>query len=270
MPASTSPVSTGLDHAGLVAALRRLSAEGGDGNRLVWGRGDAFFVVSGESGGRALTVEAAPSKLLAEGRKLSLNAVRGLRKRGFANRPGHKALVRHVALDEAPALPDLVTELSAAFDEVYGVSGEDRVSFRLGPRDTTQNPALIDAMREMAKKRDHSLRTRLYRALLDATLLVVVAPEGEAPASGLLPRVVGKLASWDVAAAFSDVETLRRWDVRQPGFRAVKGRALFPALVAHERLGSLLINPGGTVGGELYRNELQTLAEACLRSVRLS
>jgi len=41
----------------------------------------------------------------------------------------------------------------------------------------------------------------------------------------------------------------------------IKGRAVFPMLM-RVRTGSLLVNPGGAVGGELYRNEVEAIAAA--------
>lgn len=259
-----------LDPDGLVAALQRLVTEGGDGNRLVWTRGHAFCVLTGERGGRSLTVEAAPSAMLPEGQGLTLRQVHRLRDAGFVKRPGMRALVRHVALDDPGALRALVDTLRGLFVEVYGASGDDQVAFQLGALDRTENAPLIAAMETLAKKRDHSLRTRVYRELLDAELLLLVDTAGAAGAAAAPPRVVGELSGWDVAGCFTDLAALRHFDPRVPPYRPIRGRQLFPMLAEMPRLGSLLVNPGGRIGGELYRNEVQTLAEACLRRVRTS
>jgi hypothetical protein len=76
-----------------------------------------------------------------------------------------------------------------------------------------------------------------------------------------LPQAVGKLQSWDVFAAFSSLDALRLYTPTVDSFKALSGRLLFPALL-DLRVGSLLIDPGGRLGGELYRNEIETIARA--------
>ena len=81
------------------------------------------------------------------------------------------------------------------------------------------------------------------------------------PMSGDAPKVAGDLSGWDSYAAFTDAEHLQLWSARPTDYRIIKGRALFPLLMSL-RTGSLLINPGGLVGGELYRNEVEAIASA--------
>lgn len=246
----------------LIAAFRALLADGSDGNRLVASRGPAWFVASAAKGDKSVLVEAAPSSCLPKDRGLSPARIRSLRRAGFANRPGERCLGRHVSVDRAGALESLCLELEALFAEVYGEpDGPTDVALSLGDRDQTENPLLIEAMRKMAKSRDHGQRTQLYRALLDARLLLVTDSDGA-------PRKVDELVGYDVYAAFTSFSALRRWEPRGATFRVTGGRDLYPQLM-NTKVGSLLIDPKSPVGGELYRNEVETLAGASHRRVRV-
>ena len=64
---------------------------------------------------------------------------------------------------------------------------------------------------------------------------------------------------------FTDDEALRHFDPRGTPTQTRYGYQLFPQLI-EARAGILKINPDGMVGGELYRNELQTLASAVRRA----
>ncbi len=241
----------------VAAALSALVESGGDGNRLLVSRGPAFFHCSAAKGDRSILIEAAPSASLPKERALSPNRVSHLRAAGFASRPGHKSLGRHVALDEPDSISKLAAQLVDLFESVYGdADGAVELEAYSGDRERTSNPKLIDAMRIMAKKRDHSLRTALYRSLLDSTLLLLTDPTDASS-----PRVVGELMNFDVFAAFTSWEALRRFEPRGASYEAIRGRHLFGRLLEY-KVGSLLIDPKSTVGGELYRNELETLAGA--------
>jgi hypothetical protein len=238
-------------------ALQQLVSSGGTGNRLVLSRGPAYFHCTAGNGDKSILVEAAPSSALPKARALSPVRVSKLRAAGFASRPGHKCLGRHVALDDQTTTSTLSRQLLALFDSVYGEPGpEVGIESHSGDSESTTNPRLLDAMRQMAKKRDHRFRVDLYRALLDSTLLLLVQPDGDGT-----PAKVDELMKFEVYACFTSWDALRRYQPRGAPYEAVRGRHLFGRLLAHP-VGSLLIDPKSGVGGELYRNELETLAGA--------
>ena len=232
----------------LERTLARLVEDGGSHNRAVVYAGSAWFVLHAARGVPEVEVEAAASAYLPE--KLSLDRVAALRKAGFAGRPGRKTLRVRWPVEA------LGERLEAVAAEAFGGPLGD-VELHLGEREPTRNPVLIEAMRVLAKKRDTPSRHQLYRRLLAAEVLLLV--EGEEPA------VVGDLQGWEVAACFTDWDALGLFDPRGRPYTLMRGRALAPLLYARPRLGSLLINPRGTVGGELYRNELEALARASRR-----
>ena len=243
-------------------ALDALAVSGAPGERLVLSRGHAWFVVERGAEVGALRVEAAASKSLPKAHALSPERVGRLRAAGFAlPRDGGRSLCRALAPTELEggAAP-LANSLMALFDAVYGeaASGALRLERRPpGPMDL-QNPDLIEAMTQAARAKDPAIaRGRLYSAVLAATLLLLVDEDGA-------PVEVDSLQGWPVFAAFTDWAALRRLDPRGPRYAREPSRVLFPRL-ANLRLGSVLINPAGPTGGELYRNEVQTIAGAVYR-----
>lgn len=236
-----------MAHPELLAALAALTRDGGDANRLVLSGGDGFLVVEGAPGRDRFRVLAASSAQV----RTQAEQVHALRRRGFTKVAGTSSLGRVLVDPEPPAFAD---ELLATLDEVW--PGTAAVELRLGTRPGLQNERLHDAMRALAKVRDMPARNKVYGSLLGADLLVVVADGA--------PRVVDDLSGWDVMACFSDFDQLLAWDPRSPDVRQLPGYQLFPMLAQLPRVGSLLINPRGAVGGELYRNEIQALAKAAV------
>jgi hypothetical protein len=240
--------------ADLVDHLHRLVGLAPDGGRLVVSRGPAWFVLTSE-GGRHMHCEAAAKRYLPKGFPLTSAETHRLRQAGFGPQPHAHTLARGFELGTTDPAESVAATIDRLFTDVYRQPADAPLDLQLhaGPRDRTENPPVLEAMRAVSRTKDMAARHELYRTLLRAAWLV--------PMSGDAPRVVGDLAGWDSFAAFTDWAHLRLWDPRGVEYRIIKGRALFPMLLQH-RVGSLLVNPGGHVGGELYRNEVESLAAA--------
>ncbi len=142
------------------------------------------------------------------------------------------------------------------------------------PIDDAPERALQDAMQRASRDRSMATRHALYHRLLAARFDVPLrdddvddvpaADDGDIVLDARRFAVVEDLHGEAVIAAFTEPAALAK---RHPGgvrCARVVGWRLFPLL--HElRLGSLRINPGGRFGGELYRHEIETLAEAVSR-----
>jgi hypothetical protein len=111
-------------------------------------------------------------------------------------------------------------------------------------------------MRKLSKVRSHEARIALYQELVNARLILAV-DNGQ-------PRQLETIGDWPVFGVFTDDESVRHFDPRGTPTQVRYGYQLFPQLIT-ARAGILKINPDGMVGGELYRNELQTLADAVRR-----
>lgn len=143
------------------------------------------------------------------------------------------------------------------------------------PPDDAPERALQDAMQRASRDRSMTARHALYHRLLAARFEVPlrddddddvpVADDGDIVLDPRRFAVVEDLHGDAVVAAFTEPATLAS---RHPGgarCARVVGWRLFPLL--HQlRLGSLRINPGGRFGGELYRHEIETLADAVQRT----
>ena len=131
---------------------------------------------------------------------------------------------------------------------------------------------LIRAMRRLASERTPAARNRMYHCLMSATLLVplrddevgpAIDAEGYSEVDATLASkfaVLETLGGESVLGAFVELDALHRL---RPGCLSarVRGWQLFPMLVS-QRPASLLLNRGGSAGGEIYRHEIEMLAEA--------
>ena len=122
---------------------------------------------------------------------------------------------------------------------------------------------LLKAMKTLARKRDEPSRKAMYRALLNAELFIPLVAEG----GGSLETRFAQdepLHGRPVYVVFTSLKTLRGWHEEGAEHTTLKGDELF-TLLAQSDIGSCLINPEHNIRGELYRHEVQMLAEAVTR-----
>ena len=123
-----------------------------------------------------------------------------------------------------------------------------------------ENKQLHDAMQKLAKKRDDASRKVVYRSLLRAKLYIPIQGDG----TGSEIEVFAQdepIQGHPVYVAFTTLKMLRVWHGEAEPFTTTDGMALFPALHI-AKAGSLMINPKSNLRGELYRNEIEVLADA--------
>ncbi len=247
----------------LVHNLQQLRGSGGADNRLVVASRDYYIVLRGQRGESTLHAEAVSNANLSTAASLTPGRLGVLARHGFLGRPNRSNLHRSAApLDDAE-LRRFADELMEVFARAYGVDPGDAAEFdlQLGDGEPLKNPELIKLMRALSVRRDWDARRALYAALLDATLLVPIDPEVLTHDE---PIAVDQLGKFPVIAGFTDIDSLRMWQPRGAPYKAMPVAELVPPAVAR-RVGSLLINPRGLVGGELYINELESLDGALKR-----
>lgn len=137
-----------------------------------------------------------------------------------------------------------------------------------------RNPALVQAMQEVALKECPENRKNLYEALLEAMLLIPVPeiPLGLGPGLHTTTGDVQMQLSTTmdrnqkrVAAAFTDAEALQNWDPNTP-YIGIEARELF-RLVMGTDVEAILINPFDPIrkmirpGGRVTRAELDLLSK---------
>ena len=242
----------------LAQCLSTLLNTGGSRNRLLISAGDAWLALSGEKGGHAVECEAVTDDHLPTAAKLSDAQRRTLFAAGFTPIK-HSSRLRRIyglAGEERPA--EVAGILTGLLEAVYGEYQWELSAWAGSPPDAS-NPLIIQQMRTLSRTRKHADRLTLYHQLLRADLLVPVESEGS-----LKPAVIGDISGFSVYGAFTDLKSALYYDPRGVPLRVIAGRQLFPMLM-NLQAGSLKLNPGAVVGGELYRNELEAIAGAAMR-----
>lgn len=246
----------------LVQHLEQLTQTGGADNRLVVASRDYYMIFHGKRGAPELVGEAVSNFYLPRPAELTPGRLGQLTARGYRERPNRNNLYRSLRVQDAAELRSYAEEVLEVFARAYGVDAGEAAEFelQLGEPEPLRNPELIRLMRLLSEKRDWDTRRALYTALLNSTMLVPVDPDAGADE----PMEVDRLGKFPVIAAFTDMSSLRLWQPRGAHYRSQAVADLVPRAVAR-RVGSLLINPRGMVGGELYLNELESLDGALKR-----
>lgn len=124
------------------------------------------------------------------------------------------------------------------------------------------NARLIRAMKMAARVRNDANRKKLYHAIVASNLwLALRTPwNGETPLASEDIESAGDLQGRPSAAVFTCKEYATKWRAEHKDFVLLDGTDLFGALIL-TTIGSVQINPAGPVGGELYRHEVETIAE---------
>ncbi len=245
----------------LASQIDQLRRQGGSDNRLVVASRDYYLVIAGQRDQPGLHIEAVTNANLTTAAALTPGRLEQLKQRGFREKQHHSNLHRKHSPGTDSELRSLVDELMTIFAKAYGVDAGDPADFdlQLGDGEPLRNPEIVRLMRALSLRRDWDARRALYSALLNATLLVPIDPDAAGD-----PLEVDRLGSFPVIAGFTDIDALRMWQPRGAPYRATPLAELVPRAVT-KRVGSLLINPRGLVGGELYVNELESLDGALKR-----
>ena len=240
-------------------------------NRLIVASRDYYMVFSAQPDDPAVQVEAVSNFYLPTAAALTPGRLAQLSQRGYRERPDRNNLYRSVSPQTDAALHGFAAEVLEVFGKAYGVDAGSPAEFdlQLGPAESVRNPDIIKLMRTLSLKRDWDARRALYSALLGSTMLIPIDPELLAHEDVIEPIEVDRLGKFPVIAAFTDIDSLRLWRPRGAPYRAIAVTELVPQAVAR-RVGSLLINPKGVVGGELYINELESMNDALKRRAALT
>lgn len=250
----------------LTRHLTALVTEGGNANRVVVEGGPGFVVLRGMKGNPQVEVEAAGGRHLPDGFVLDIERVGRLDELGLRQRTAASTFRGAWAITDPGAAQAIAQKLLFVVQAVYGHGGRPRMRRRLEDRPPLANPRVIETMQRLSKERSMRARITLYNRLLGARLALLLDAELADPRrqTEARLRVIEQLAGTDVVAAFTDDESHRAYDPRERPFVVWTGRELFPLLAAR-KVGSLLINPGSGVRGELYRNEIMTISDGIQR-----
>lgn len=250
----------------LTRRLLSLVREGGDANRLVVEGGPGFVALRGARGRAVVEVEAAGGRHLPAGFALELEHVGRLDEMGLRQRTAASTFAGAWPIADEASARAAAERLMFVMGAIYRHGGQPALRHRLEDREPLSNPGLVETMARLSKERTMRARLTLYNRLLGARLAVLLDTRLGDPRrqTEARLRVIEQLAGTDVVAAFTDDEAHRLYDPRERPFVVWTGRELFPLLAARG-VGSLLLNPGSPVRGELYRNEIMTISEGIQR-----
>ena len=174
---------------------------------------------------------------------------------GYTWRRGKRSLGKIVSLSPLEERVLLYEELRHLFASIYEQNIDHvRITFVANNHSGLQNGEFTKLMRDLSRKRTHDVRLQVYQSFLNASFLLAVDQND-------IPIEVDRLGSLPCFAVFTDDKSIRCWDPRGCLFKQCYGFEVIRILYAYD-VGSLLINPKGDISGELYKNELQTLAKA--------
>jgi hypothetical protein len=242
-------------------ALEEIRGSTARQSRLIVEAGPVYLLFVREGEGSTLRFETVASHRLPPELKLSSARAARLRQLGFSKRDGaHRNWVKTI---EHPDYEGIAREAAQILREVYGVERTPELALTEDDREHPTNPALVDAMRKVAKGGfDEDLRRAMYTELVNAVLLVPLDPEASDSADeGEEYHVLETFQHKPVLGAFTDWNALRLWEPRGWDYLPVHGSELFENAM-HRGIATLKINPNGDIGGELYRHEVEMLVEA--------
>jgi len=248
----------------LVDQLRSLLGEGGNYNRLLVSRGDIYLHFIGTRGETDLVCEAVSNRYLPTAAKMTPEREALLEERGFSSQRKRRNPVRRFTISGDTSLASIADEAFELLALAYGVGHDEPLTMELhlGDADTTANIPLLRSMKKLARLRDMPSRQSVYSGLLESDLLLLLDPSADPKDKE--PHVVERLQGFPVYAVFSDWNALRLWEPRGWPYTLISGAQLV-SMAAERKIGSLMINPKGDIGGELLMNELAALAAAVRR-----
>lgn len=250
------PPNDGLE--GLRDALTSVLTTKSRAARVRVGCGDAYLYVARERGASTLSLVAPSTRHLPEGRALGQPGAQWLRREGFERAGGGRSFT--LRLPPPANLDDLGRRCREVLSRAYECATDAPLTVAVthDDRDHPGNDEIVDAMRRLAGSRTHDDRLRLYNELVNGTFLVPVALDAD-------PSDDGADVWFDVGddgetvfAIFTDLSQLRAWRLETEDYLPMHGAEFFEEFMESAAVG-LRINPGGTVGGELYRHEVELI-----------
>ena len=178
-----------------------------------------------------------------------------IERHGYTKRRGDRTIGKIIPISTSEEREKIITELSTLFPKLYQEPFETAIpTLHTDILSGVTNSNFTKTMRDLSQKRTHDLRLEIYRKFINATFLLAINKDGS-------PREIEKLAQLSCFAVFTDDKSLRCWDPRGTLWKKMYGFEVINTIMKHNP-GSLIINPRGNISGELYKNELQTLANA--------
>lgn len=241
-------------------SLASMTASKSECSRVRAGAEHAYVLVERGQGARGLEMIAPASHHLQGHHKLSQEGAQWLRTQGFSRGKGRRDF--RCTLPSTTGHVELAGRIEEILHRAYGVTVANLCAqVQHDDRVHPTNEEVVENMRRLASTRDHGDRLRMYNSLVNGTLLVPFSPDANESADGpdAWCELDGDPAN-PVFGVFTDWAHLRMWSLEITEYQPVHGAEFFEEIVETAAVG-LRINPGGDVGGELYRHELDTIVK---------
>ena len=264
-PARLSSVADAQkDETALTGALAAMLTSKSLAARVQVSCGDGYVYVTHERGAPTLAIVAPSSRHLADGTRLEQSGAQWLRREGFERPSGGRSFTLRMPIPSS--LSDLAARCVEVLHQAYGCAPGESVVHVLSHDDRSHpsNEEVVEAMRRLASSRSHDDRLRLYNELVNATFLVPVSPDADESDDGADAWVNLEDSSQIVFAVFTDLPQMRAWKLDADEYLPTHGAEFFEEFMESGAVG-LRINPGGTVGAELYRHEVELIVKGIRR-----
>jgi hypothetical protein len=238
----------------LKSALVKISSH--PSSRLIVSNGHAWVVLHSFTPANRILFEVASNLYLPKDKQLSEEQIKTLHSWGYEKRRQKRSIGMMTYLSSEEDINKMVEDIERIFSTVFGLSNSEiQCFFQQDVKHSINNQALHAVMRKLVSSKQHNNRITLYQKLLNAQLLVYVNDDD----TGFFPYdTIGEFITY---AAFTDDKYIQQFDPRGCSVKLVQAYELIPALI-EKQAGSLMLNPKGDIRGELYRNELKSIASA--------
>lgn len=173
-------------------------------------------------------------------------------------RPNFEKEVR-LASGSKSLVVDVADEVEALLFDLFGRPRDSYYSVAIEKETPPEAEPLLDSIRRLVKSKNHDVRREVYQQVINGRFYLPLQPTLERdhpPSVHASPELFGDRPVW---AVFTDLEALTAFRQDPQPYVLISGIRLVQAALAHG-LGSIRINPESAVGGELYMNELEALA----------
>lgn len=267
-------------HTATESALKQIITSGGSDNRLTLQGDRGFIVIKGARDEEDVEVLTASGRSLKK--QLDEQQAQSLYELGFRRKTAALPFKKAFCIDESEEREKLTNLLIDLMCTIYASSASQiSLQERFADHVPVENQRLIEAMKRLSKDRDMSSRQKLYWAVVRSQVLLALdcsAPKSlknerglqqwietglkdvNHVSSSLSLKSFKDMTGYQSMSIFTDQDALDLVDPRGIDAIVLPGRLAIMLALA-QSWDSLLINPRSQVGGELYKNELQSIIE---------
>jgi hypothetical protein len=287
-----------IDHVDTFNKLvSQLQTEGGIDNQLLLSTEKGYCLIKGKKGQSGLEIEISNGRALKQMDDLKNPQI--IKELGFrARRTLAENDKRELHFDDVEMQKQWFKKLWGALPLIF--KGRHHPIFAklfLGDHLKLDNQSILDGMKALSKERSFSARQKVYWRLARGEFLLALRPESDFYSlyddlkvnmdedqiesdlqhhflnpklylmsdldqmqKDLDPMILDKITGYPSIGIFTDMHQLKLFEPRGLPYLKLTGSLLIYYFL-QKKFSSLLINPRGEIGGELYQNEISSIYE---------